>query len=279
MTTTMIKLRSAVAGLAAVALTASLGVVAMGAAETAPAESPEVIGVFSIEGLPWLLTSQVVDGVMTPLPEGVDVSLDMQDGSAGGTGGCNNYFAAYEIDGFDVSFSEIGSTLMACPSPAGDVENAYFTNLGMVASYQSGGIQMALKDADDEFLLEFDLAPPPSIVGSWQAQGINNGAEAVVNSATTSTVTAEYSADGQLTGNDGCNDYFTSYETDGDSITISPEIGSTRMACADEALADQSQQYYAALAAATTWSVDPQGSVELRDDGGSLQVRYMPAEG
>jgi heat shock protein HslJ len=92
-------------------------------------------------------------------------------------------------------------------------------------------------------------------------------------------VTAVYRADGQLTGNDGCNDYFTTYQIEGDSITIAPEIGSTRMACADEALAEQSQQYYMALSTATTWSVDPQGSLELRDDGGALQVRYLPAEG
>lgn len=275
----MIKLRSTVAGLAAVALTASLGAAAMAADEAEPAESMEPVGVFSIEGLPWLLTSQIVDGVMTPLPEGVVVTLQMEDGKAGGTGGCNNYFATYEIDGFDVSFSQIGSTLMACPGPAGDVENAYFANLSLVTSYQSGGIQMALKDANGDFLLEFDLAPPANIVGSWEAQGINNGSEAVVSSQTTSLVTAVFSADGQLTGNDGCNDYFTTYETEGDSITVSPDRGSNRRACADEALAEQSQQYFAALTAATTWSVDPKGSLELRDDGGALQVRYMPAEG
>ena len=91
-------------------------------------------------------------------------------------------------------------------------------------------------------------------------------------------ITSCFDADGSLSGNDGCNDYFTSYETDGDAITIAPEIASTMMACEDPALAELSQQYFAALGAASTWSVDASGSLELRDADGALQVNYLPAE-
>ena len=166
---------------------------------------------------------------------------------------------------------------MACAEPAGEVEAAYFANLGLVASYRSGGIQMALLDANDEVVLEFDFGPEPSIVGSWVAQGINNQVGGVVSSATTSTITADFGEDGQLSGNDGCNDYFSSYVIEGDRITIAPVIGSTLMACASDDLAEQSQWYYGALAAATTWSVGVNGALELRDDDGSLQVRYDAA--
>jgi len=269
----MIKVRSTAAAVCAIALTASLAASAMAAEEA----DPELIGVFSIEDMTWMLTSQLVDGELVPVPDGVLVSLRMEDGRAGGSGGCNSYFASYQLDGFDVSFSEIGSTLMACPGPAGNIEQAYFANLGRVASYQSGGIQMAFLDADGEFILEFDLAPDASVVGSWVATGINNGTGGVVSSEITSEVTADFSADGDLTGSDGCNDYFTSYEVDGDSITISELFGSTKMACMSEELAEQSQQYYAALGAATTWSVEASGRLELRDDGGALQVSYEPA--
>ena len=91
-------------------------------------------------------------------------------------------------------------------------------------------------------------------------------------------MTADFSADGELTGFDGCNNYFTSYEVDGDSITIAPEVGQTMMACTSDELAEQAQWYYGALAAATTWSVDASGSLELRDEDGSLQVKYGPAQ-
>jgi heat shock protein HslJ len=272
----MINLRADVATLAALALTASLGVSALAADEVEP--EPDVVGIFSIENVHWLLTSQLLDGQMTAVPDGVVASLFMRDGEAGGSGGCNNYFTSYEMDGFDVTFGRVGSTLMACSGPAGDVENTYFANLSEVIRYQSGGIEMALLDAGGDFVLEFALAPQASVVGPWVAQGINNGAAAVVSSETTSAVTADFADDGSLTGNDGCNDYSTTYEVDGESISIAPEIASTRMACASEALAEQSQQYYAALAAATTWSSDAQGDLELRDDDGALQVRYVPAE-
>jgi heat shock protein HslJ len=274
----MITLRPMHAAVAAAVLIAGLAGAALGADEPEPESSVGPVGIFSIEGMDWLLTAQLVDGVMTPVPDGVIVSLSMEDGRASGNGGCNSYFASYSIDGFALSFSDIGSTLMACIGPSGDVEAAYLANLGLVASYQSGGIEMALKDSADQFLLEFDLAPIGSVVGSWVAQGINNGAEAVVSSALTSSVTAVFSEDGTLAGDDGCNTYATTYELDAERMNVSPAIVTTRKACRDEELAQQSVQYFDALAAATTWSVDVQGSLELRDDSGALQVRFAPTE-
>lgn len=270
----MSKLRNTVATLAALALTASLGAAVMATDEV----EPEPVGVFQIEGMTWLLTGQAIDGQIVPVPERLNVSLQMQDGQAGGHGGCNSYFTSYEINGFDVSFGPVGSTLMACLPPLMDVEQAYFANLGEVVSYQSGGIQMAFLDANGDFVLEFDLAPEATVVGAWTAQGINNGSGGVVSSATTSAVTAEFSPDGDLTGSDGCDEYFTTYEVDGDAIAISEMIGSTRMACPSDELAEQSQQYFAALVAATTWAVDAGGSLELRDGEGALQVKYLPTE-
>lgn len=273
----MSKLRNTVAVLAAMTLTAGLGASALATDES----SPEPLGVYSIEGITWMLTSQAVAGELVEVPGGLTVSLLMEDGRAAGNGGCNSYFTDYTLDGFDVSFGEIGSTLMACLPAASAVEQAYFANLGAVAAYQSGGIQMALLDADGNFILEFDAAPPASVVGSWVATGINNqlGENAgVVSSDVTSQVTAEFSPDGDLTGFDGCNNYFTSYEVDGASVMIDSMMGTTRMACSSDVLDEQSQWYLGALTNSTTWAVTTTGNLELRDDGGALQVIYAPAE-
>jgi heat shock protein HslJ len=272
----MIKLRSTLATLAAMALTASLAVGAV-AAEEASAEEP--VGAFSIEGITWLLKAQAVDGELVEVPDRVTVSLFMEDGRAGGSGGCNSYFTDYVMDGFEVSFGPVGATMMACLPAVMDVEQAYFGNLGEVASYKSGGIQMALLNADGDPILEFEAAPPASVVGSWVATGINNQQEqaGVVSSDITSQVTAEFSPDGDLTGFDGCNNYFTTYAVDGDAIAISEMIGTTMMACESEELAEQSAWYFGALTKATTWAVDASGNLELRDADGSLQVKYAPA--
>ena len=112
----MKNLHATAASFAALALTASLATAAVAQ------EEPEPVGVFSIEGMTWLLTSQVVDGEMTPLPDRVLISLAMADGDAGGNGGCNSYFTSYELDGFDLSFGPVGSTMMACLSPLMETE-------------------------------------------------------------------------------------------------------------------------------------------------------------
>ena len=44
------------------------------------------------------------------------------------------------------------------------------------------------------------------------------------------TVTAQFEEDGSLNGSAGCNNFFGSYELDGDAIQIG-QVGSTMMAC------------------------------------------------
>jgi heat shock protein HslJ len=48
-----------------------------------------------------------------------------QDGRAYGNGGCNHWFAAYTLEGDQLSFSEIGSTRKMCP-PALMVQEQHF---------------------------------------------------------------------------------------------------------------------------------------------------------
>ena len=84
---------------------------------------------------------------------------------------------------------------------------------------------------------------------------------------------------GDLSGNDGCNDYATTYEANGADISIATPAGMTRAACPRDELADQSSRYFAALEAATTWTVTDTGVLELRDEDGSLQVSYLLADG
>ena len=236
----------------------------------------------TVESVTWLLTGQAVDGQLAALPSGdppIVVSLFMEDGTSNGSGGCNNYFGSYTLDGSSLAFGPMGATQMFCEGAAGEVETAYLANLATVASWASDGSTLSLADAGGMVVLEYAMAPESTILGGWVASGINNGADAVVTSDTTPLVTAIFDGEGRLTGFDGCNDYFTDYTVEGDQITISDAIGSTRMACASDALSEQSQQYYAALLAATTWSVSPTGMLELRDGEGAMQVSYIAAMG
>jgi heat shock protein HslJ len=165
---------------------------------------------------------------------------------------------------------------MLCEGPGGEVETVYFASLPLVSGWMSDGGRLTLSDASGAPLLVFEPAPAASIEGGWVATGINNGQEAVVTTAVTPEVTAVF-ASGQLSGFDGCNQYSTTYVLEGDRITVAPEIVTTRMACPSEEHEATAQQYAAALVAATTWTVDPAGGLELRDDSGALQVSYSAA--
>jgi heat shock protein HslJ len=231
----------------------------------------------AIEGVTWLLEQQLVDGQLAVVPGPIVASLLMADGQAGGDGGCNSWFGAYELDDDALAFGPIGSTMMACLGPAMDVEQAYLANLGNVASWAVDGLSLALADASGQVILLLTAAPEATVVGSWVAVGINDGAGGVVSSTLTPLVTAEFGPDGELSGSDGCNSYFTSYTVDGDAIAVDPQIATTKMACAEPGLDELAQQYYTALTGSSFWSVDAGGSLELRDASGALQVRYEPA--
>jgi heat shock protein HslJ len=230
-----------------------------------------------IEGVTWLLTQQSTDGTLADLPADILVSMRLEGGAAGGAGGCNSWFGSYTIEGDAISFTDIGSTLMACGDPADTVERTFFANLEAAATFTADDASLTIAAADGTTILGFEADEPGTVIGSWVATAIDMN-DGVVSSETTSAVTATFAEDGTLSGNDGCNSYDATYEIDGPTIAIGP-LAATRMACVDDALTEQAAAYAEALASAATWSVDPAGSLQLRDAGGALLVSYAPAEG
>ena len=85
---------------------------------------------------------------------------------------------------------------------------------------------------------------------------------------TGSTVTLAFSADGQAGGNGGCNSYGGDYTVEGDTVTFG-EIISTLMACADQNVTEQEQQYLAALGAANRFAITADTLTIWFDDGAS----------
>lgn len=74
------------------------------------------------------------------------------------------------------------------------------------------------------------------------------------------TVTLQFSNDGSLGGFGGCNNYFGSYELDGDVVQIAP-LGSTMMAC--ETGMEQEGVVLTALNSAYRINFTPQGRLEI----------------
>jgi heat shock protein HslJ len=189
-----------------------------------------------------------------------------------GTGGCNNYFASYTVDGDSLTIQPgAGSSMMACDEPVMAQETAYLMLLNGAASFAVEADALTITTADG-MVLNYMAEPQMGLDGtSWTLVNFNNGQEAVVGLAEGSAITATFSA-GQITGFGGCNNYFADYTVDGDGITIGP-AGSTRMACEPPEVMEQEQQYFAALETAATWSINGT-RLEMRTAADAMAVLF-----
>lgn len=110
--------------------------------------------------------------------------------------------------------------------------------------------------------------PAADIVGPvWVAEDIA-GAGVIDNAR----VTLRLGADGHAGGRGGCNSYGGSYALDGATLRLGP-VAATKMACA-EALMNQEQRYFEALAAVERFAVTGDGALLLTTpDGREIRFR------
>jgi heat shock protein HslJ len=137
----------------ALALVAVLGV-----ALTACADPSE-------EGAPdptansWVLQAGTLNGADIPLVEGHPITLgfDVGEGTAHGTSACNQYFGAYTLSGNELTFDDMGSTMMACsPQEVMDSETAYLEAMSLVEIFTMEGNELNLSGEAVDLLFVID---------------------------------------------------------------------------------------------------------------------------
>jgi heat shock protein HslJ len=114
-----------------------------------PSTSAELAGTY------WKLIELGGDAV-TPA-EGMKeahVILASGDSSVKGFAGCNNFFGQFETIDDALTFSAMGSTMMACPEGM-DTEQGFFTTLGATTRYRINGLILELY-ADQELLARLE---------------------------------------------------------------------------------------------------------------------------
>ncbi|MCL4267484.1 MAG: META domain-containing protein [Anaerolineae bacterium] len=229
-----------------------------------------------LSGTLWSLVSlQNTAGETVDVLPGSEVTIEFQDGGYGGNAGCNRYFGSYQIDGSNLSLGVAGSTEMFCmPEELTNQEGSFLAALGLVSQFEQDGGQLTLADKDGNVVLTFTAKQPATLTDmTWLGISYNNGRDAVVSALAEAQITAVFAADGTLSGSTGCNNYTTSYTTDGNNITISEQIATTRRAC-DQPRAEQEAAYLAALPQATTYSISGD-RLELRAADGALLADYV----
>jgi heat shock protein HslJ len=226
-----------------------------------------------LEGTSWILTS--LDGQAPVVGSTITAAFEA-DGKMGGNSGCNGYGASYEVNGDRLAIDDPFSTMMACEPALMDQETAYLAALTATATYAISGESLSLKDASGVARLLFRAQPSDLGGTSWTVLSYNNGQGGVVSILAGTELTAEFSADGQLSGSAGCNTYSASYSTAEASITIGP-AASTRMYCAEpEGVMEQETQYLSSLTTASSYSMRG-SSLELRTADGALAAKFQAA--
>jgi len=236
-----------------------------------------------LSGTEWNLESYLnsTGGMVSEL-KGTDITLEFgEDGRLGGSGGCNNYFASYELDGEKLTVGPAGSTMMAGPEDVMAQESAFLGLLGSVAGYQIEGDRLTLTDADGREILVFSEAVPPAdrlLTGTnWVLDSYNNGNEAVVSVISGTEITAVFDEDGRVAGSAGCNNYFASYELDGEKLSVGMP-GSTRMIAAEpKGIMEQESTFLSVLESVAGYEIDG-NSLTLQNSSGETVLTFSAEE-
>src|SRR6478609_3483091 len=131
--------RWATSGFLVLALIA-LAACGSGSSTQASAQRPD------FEGVPWTH------------PTGA--SITFENGTAGGSTGCNRFTAPYSGTGTELTFGPVSTTQMACPGKAQDAERAFLRVLTQVRQVAVTGDELSLSDASGNELIRFTKASP-----------------------------------------------------------------------------------------------------------------------
>lgn len=107
----------------------------------------------SLEQTGWQLEMLGTQPALTARP----VTLTFQaDNHVGGEAGCNGYGGTYSLNGDQLTFSYLSSTLRACAEPEFmEQEQKYLSSLAQTAGYKLEGNRLVILDAKGVNLLSF----------------------------------------------------------------------------------------------------------------------------
>lgn len=241
-------------------------------APAAGTPAPDIAPSAALDGTGWILAELPE----VPLTGQDDLTLRFEQGRASGTDGCNRFMGEYAATASTIRINAGGGTRMACPPEIMAQALTYRNALASAQDYRIQGNTLTLLDASGSVTARF-RSQPESLAGtSWRVTGINNQRGGVVSVIEGSDVSLTFSGDGNVTGNASCNRFNGPFEQGGDQITFGA-LASTRRACIDEALNQQEQAFFAALAKAAT--VRFEGSkLELRTADNALAVSAVRAD-
>ena len=95
----------------------------------------------------WVLEAGTLDGSDIPIVDGYPITLifDQPEGTAGGKSACNQWFGGYTLSGNELTFTDVGGTMMACTDEGVmESEAAFLDAMSQVELFTIEGDQLNL---------------------------------------------------------------------------------------------------------------------------------------
>lgn len=193
----------------------------------------------SLENTSWIL----VELYGQPALSDTTITLNLNGDTLTGNDGCNHYGGSYTSKGDSFSIGEdLMGTLMACDETIMTQAGDYTSALRKASKYNIKDNRLHLLDENGNTLAIFEAQSQELAGTSWLATFVNTeSSDGTVSSSSIQAAqqTLSFSNDGKISGNAGCNEYFSNYEVDGNKLSFSA-IGSTKMFCGEGLMAEES---------------------------------------
>ncbi|WP_083007087.1 META domain-containing protein [Halomonas sp. GT] len=82
--------------------------------------------------------------------------LHEENSRLAGSTGCNALIGSYRVDGKQIAFEQVGTTMMACPDTQMRNEQAMLSTLAQVDTWQVDGSTLSLKNANGKPVAVFE---------------------------------------------------------------------------------------------------------------------------
>lgn len=182
----------------------------------------------------WVLkTLQTEDAKSAFAGDLPSIGFDFEKNSVYGSGGCNRYTGAFTLSQKnEFSAPKLASTMRACIQ--GNKEPQFLKALStpnLIVSIENGLLTFS---QNKTVMLQFEKGKEQTpltteaLAGKWNLTSIAGGDLATL--FTSKIPTMEFTADGKVMGNAGCNNYRSTYTLNDDTVTFGP-VMSTKMAC------------------------------------------------
>lgn len=235
----------------------------------------------TLTGVPWYLVSfNSGTGSLSVKPGTQITALFDTTGKVAGSAGCNQYSASYQATLNGLSIGAPATTKMACSEPAGIMtqETVYLMTIQGASGYSISGNTLTVTDSGGKAILTYSTVPPYQMTAApmtgtmWYLNSLVDKTGQIWGPVPTNPISLQFTNEGNVTGNSGCNSYSGTYTMSGNSITISG-FAVTMMYCGEPGVMTLEQTYLTVLPMMKVYKISG-NQLTLSDGTGNITMVY-----